>query len=237
MIQQIQTSKWSDRVSSITETRMTLESVSDISVDMEGLVSFLYSKGDTLDVMDLPELGQLRANFSDTLFHTINVETENPYAYRVTDYDLRTRMDNFKDYTGLVIGDWDNELAKDAVAYAYNAPARSSTPRFALVEKSYLGDSRRYIHLVWPLSENGKVTQILVGASYKNFAIDPRIFDSSVKVGPYEISRSPIRRWWKKLTPVETQLGAGVSINAKRKSIAMKVGKIMANGVIDAVIN
>ncbi len=237
-IQLMHSSCWSENTRAIYDNQYTTESAAVMSDDMAELINDLYSFGESTSLANLPELATLRRWHPNILFHKLKTDVNSPYEIQVLEYDSRTRMDNYTDYTGLVIGEWEDALARDAIAYVYSYPLlNNKLPRFASVEKVIAGQSRSYFHLVWPLCEKGKVVQILVAATYNDFVVSPSIVNRGFKISPNKISGSFISSGRKEFTAVKAQFRSRMTINSKRKSVSMQISKIMANRIVNPLIN
>ena len=232
---EIQTSVWADQHQLIEETQFALESAGAISQEMNDLIVCLYNNDGFTKAYQIPRLQELRTFFPEILFHLIDVEHENAYAFKVLDYDSRTQMHNSKNYKGLVIGEWADQLSRDAVATAYTYPHRSGLPRLSVVTKTS-HDSRRYSHLVWPLREKGEITQLLVAARYQNIIVPPGITEGGTQVGPDEIGFPFIRRGGEIFRSVKAKFRTGMSIYAERKSVSMQIRQIMGDNKINALV-
>jgi hypothetical protein len=233
----LHTRTWQDENSRIEEHQFTTESASLISPDMDALIKHLYQIGELTTIDDINSVENLRHGFPNILFHRIDVKDNNPLRYKVLEYDPKTRMDNFQDHTGLVLGQWENEIAKEAIILAYSATVMTGLPRLALTTKSTPQNRRSYLHLTWPLRENGQITQILVAAVYDNLVIPTRKGDDVIKTRPDKIGFSSIIGRGKKLCSIKTQGRMTMPIDPERESISMQVRKVITDGEINALVN
>ena len=234
--QEIQTSIWANQEYSIEETQVTLESASSLCEDVDNLIGYLYTSDELSVASNIPSIEIFRNRFPEILFHRIDVNHENAFAFKVLEYDSRTQMHNYTNYNGLVLGDWEDQLSRDAITSAYTFPHISGLPRLSMVTKSSL-DSRRYTHLIWPLREKGKITELLVAACYQDVVIPAGIFEGGAQVGPDEESFPFVARGREIFRSVKTKLGSGMPIYAKRKSVAMKIRQIMGDYEVNALVN
>ena len=234
--QEIQTSVWANQDYSIEETQVTLESAGSLSQEIDNLIGYLYNSEGLSMALNIPPLQIFRSRFPGILFHRIDVDHENAFAFKVLEYDSRTQMHNYADYNGLVLGDWEDRLSLDAITSAYTFPHISGLPRLSMVTKSHL-DSRRYTHLIWPLREKGEITQLLVAACYQDIVVPTGVPEGGAQVSPDEESFPFIRRGREIFRSIKTKLGSGMPIYAKREAVAMKVRQIMGDYKINALVN
>ena len=232
---EIQTCVWADQNHSIEETQLTLESVGAVSREMDELIAFLYNRDDLTEANQIPSLQELRARFPKILFHLIDAGHENAYAYQVLEYDNRTKMHNFTNYKGLVIGDWADQLSRDAIVTAYTYPHQSGLPRLSVVTKSS-ASSRRYTHLIWPLRKKGEITQLLVAARYQDVIVPTGIYEGGTQIGPNEIGFPFIRRGGEIFRSVKAKLRTGMAVYSEGEPISMQVRQIMGDNKINALV-
>ena len=228
---------WADSDLNIQEQQLTAESALSLSKEMTDLIQYLYSEQEKVELGKLPVLGQLRFMFPAILFHEIDVDHENPLAYQVLDYDRRTKMDNYKDYNGLVLGDWENRIAREAITVAYSGSVHSGLPRLSMVNKTFAADSRSYLHLIWPLSHNGQVRKIIVGAFYHDLVVSGSETDTFFQIGKYKIGLPFIRCRGKVLGAVKAQDSVSVPVYTGRESTLVKICKVVTHGIINPLIN
>jgi len=232
---EIQTSVWADQDHSIEEIQLTLESARTVSKSINDLIVHLFSQGELTKTSGAAQVHSLRPQFPNMLFHLIDVDHENALAFKVLEYDSRTHMHDFKNYQGLIIGEWADQLSRDAIASAYTDPHRSGLPRFSMVTKTR-DDVRRYSHLIWPLRKKGKIIQLLVAARYHDIIIPSGVFERGTQVGPDEIGFPFIRRGGEIFRSVKTKFRTGMAIYPERKPISMQVRQIMGDNEINALV-
>tara|TARA_R110002074_G_scaffold390813_3_gene574983 strand:+ start:3237 stop:3953 length:717 start_codon:yes stop_codon:yes gene_type:complete len=233
---EIQTSVWATQDYSIEETQVTLESATSLCQDINNLIGYLYTSDELGVASKIPPMEVFRSRFPDILFHRIDVNHENAFAFKVLEYDNRTQMHNYTNYKGLILGDWEDQLSRDAITSAYTFPQISGLPRLSMVTKSHF-DSRRYTHLIWPLREKGKITELLVAARYQDIVVPSGIPEGGTQVSPDEESLPFILRGREIFRSVKTKLGSGMSVYAERKPIAMKIRQIMGDYEVNALVN
>ncbi len=236
-LRQLYTRTWEDNGSRIEEHQYTTESAASISKEMDTLIHYLYQLGGLTEVAQIASIDQIRSIFPKILFHRIDVHNENPVNYKVLDYDRRTRMDNFQDYTGLVLGQWENEIARQAITLAYYSTVVTGLPRLALTTKVGTNDTRSYLHLTWPLRENGEITQVLVAASYENLVVTPGEGDTIIKPGPNKISLPTVGRGRKILSAIEAQSKMTMPIYPRREPASNEISQIMTDCIVNPLIN
>ncbi|MEX1034540.1 MAG: hypothetical protein WDZ54_01185 [Sneathiella sp.] len=233
---EIQTSVWADHDHSIEETQITLESASSVCEEIDSLIGYLYSGDELGTAGNVPSLQMFRSHFPQILFHRIDVNHENAFAFKVLEYDDRTQMHNYTNYSGLVIGDWEDQLSRDAITSAYTFPHISGLPRLSMVTKSRL-DSRRYTHLIWPLRKKSKITQLLVAACYQDVVVPTGVFEGGAQIGPHKESFPFISRGREIFRSVKTKLRSGMTIYTKREPVSMQIRQIMGDYEVNALVN
>ncbi len=236
-LRQLNTRIWQDNGNRIEEHQYTTESAAAISKEMDTLIHFLYQLGGLTEVGQITSINQIRSTFPKILFHRIDVHSENPVNYRVLDYDRRTRMDNFQDYVGLTLGEWQNEIARQAVALAYSGTVATGLPRLAMTTKTEADASRSYVHLTWPLREKGEITQLLVAASYEDLVVSPGESNTVIKPSPHKISFPTISRGREILGAIKAQYRMTMAVHSRRKTTFEEVGQIVTDCIVNPLVN
>ncbi|MEP3245147.1 MAG: hypothetical protein ABJN40_13375 [Sneathiella sp.] len=203
--------------------------------DMDQLMLHLYSDHTFKLVGGLPDLNQLR-NFHQSILFNVIDRLPDVNSFMITQYDNRTLLG--RDLTRSVVAEWDNMLEAEVVGRAYQYSRESKLPRLAFIEKTDFGITRSFLQVVWPLSEDGEVTQFLTAARYiSDFKITPGVGDRGIQIGPYKIRSPLIRSGREDLRAIKTKHRAGMPIYPVAKASGVQLFQVVADNVINTIIN
>jgi len=210
----------------VTEKQFSPDAAPALCPELGAFLSFMNA--------DPLTLSEARERFSTCHFHLVDVTSENPMGYQVTDYDDRSRMDEGTDYNGLIIGNYTNSMVRGLMADAMATSAKFFTPRFSLVTKHGL---RSYFHLVYPLHFSGNVSQLMIGARYHEFGLKPRLVHEMAAGHMDKIGGNIAPRGREKFCAIKTQIRTRKPIGVKWQTTALKVAECMADLPLDIFLN